>query len=133
MREFEVYGRISFFVSLDIKANTEEEAMAEAKEQLSDFYHLDVRGADHDPNKVVYDLDLVEYEDEEYEGLCVCIESREGYIEGKDYGYYRYLHDYYVNNPLGSTNRTKMSEEKFLYIFKNKAEIREERIDKILE
>ena len=131
MREFEVYGRISFAVSLDIKANTEEEAMAEAKEKLSDYYHLDVHGADHDPAKVDYDLDLVEYEDEEYEGLCVCIESREGYKEGDTYGYYRNLHDYYVDNPLGS-NRSRMSEDKFLYIFKNKAEIREERINKIL-
>jgi len=132
MREFEVYGRISFEVKLDIKAKTEEEALALAKEELSDYYHLDVHGADHDPAKVDYDLDLVEYEDEEYEGLCVCIESREGYKEGNDYEYYRHYHDYFVDNPLGS-NRTKMSEEKFLYIFKNKAEIREERINKILE
>ena len=132
MREFEVFGRISFAVSLDIRAKTEEEAIAKAKEQLADYYHLDVNGAKHDPDNVDYNLDLAEYEDEEYEGLCVCIESREGYKEGESYEYYRNLHDYYVDNALGS-NRTKMSEEKFLYIFKNKAEIREERINKILE
>ena len=134
MKEYSVNGTITFEVDLDIKANSEEEAIELAKEQLLDFYSLNCHGADHDPNEVKLDLDAIEYEDEEYEGLCVCIEPYKDYIVGEKYDYYRHFHDYYVDDPDEDIDkRNKMDEGKFLWIFKNVAELREDRINSIIE
>ncbi|MBO6184222.1 MAG: hypothetical protein J6O88_05930 [Chryseobacterium sp.] len=60
--EFNIHGKISFRVDFDIEAETEEEALKKAKEQLQDYYHLNVTGADHEKESVVIDIDSSEYE-----------------------------------------------------------------------
>lgn len=61
--EYNINGTISFDISIDIEASSEEEALKKAKEQLKDYYHLDVIGANHFPEKVEMDLYAEEYED----------------------------------------------------------------------
>ena len=58
--EFQVYGKITIDVTIDIDADSEEEALAKATEELKDYYHLNVVNAYHDDVKI--DLDATEYE-----------------------------------------------------------------------
>jgi hypothetical protein len=53
MKAFNVWGRISFTINLNIEAENEEDAIIEAKERLTDFYHLDSHGSPHNPNETV--------------------------------------------------------------------------------
>jgi len=63
-KEFQVYGKITIDVELDIEANSEEEALQKAAESLKDDYNLNIVGYNHDPKTdVKLDLDAVEYED----------------------------------------------------------------------
>jgi hypothetical protein len=64
---YEVEGKISFTVSIDVEADSEEQAIALARADLEDYYHLDVLGAYHNSDKVNFDLDAYEYEEEEEE------------------------------------------------------------------
>jgi hypothetical protein len=62
--EFQVYGKITVNVELDIEAATEEEAIQKATESLKDDYNLNIIGYNHDPKTdVELDLTAVEYED----------------------------------------------------------------------
>ncbi len=61
--EYNIQGKVSFEVDFDIEASTEEEALELAKEQLNDYYHLNVNGADHYIDSVKFNLDAGEYED----------------------------------------------------------------------
>lgn len=61
--EYNIYGNISFRVDFDIEAATEEEALKKAKEQLEDYYHLNVLGADHDRESVNLDINAIELEE----------------------------------------------------------------------
>ena len=62
MKDYTVYGKITFDVETIITAESEEAAIAKANENLKDYYHLDVVGADHNPDEVVIELDVIEYE-----------------------------------------------------------------------
>lgn len=61
--EFNIQGEIKFRVDFDIEANSEEEALELAKEQLKDYYHLNVINAYHNMDSIKFDLDAGEYED----------------------------------------------------------------------
>ncbi len=61
--EFSIQGKISFEVEFDIEANSEEEAIKLAIEELKDYYHLNVINAQHDINSIRFDLNACEYED----------------------------------------------------------------------
>jgi hypothetical protein len=62
--EFQVYGKITINVELDIEAATEEEAVQKATESLKNDYNLDVIGYNHNPDTdVELDLTAIEYED----------------------------------------------------------------------
>jgi len=61
--EFNIQGKVSFNVNFDIEADSEEEALELAKEQLKDYYHLNVVNAEHNIDSVKFDLDAGEYED----------------------------------------------------------------------
>ena len=63
--EYNVEGKISFAVNLDIEAENEEKALEIAKAQLKDYYHLDVRGADHILASVKIELDAFTYDDDD--------------------------------------------------------------------
>lgn len=63
-KEYNVEGTIKFDISIDVMAESEEEAMKLAKEELEDYYHLDVEGANHDPNRVKWELYPAEYDEE---------------------------------------------------------------------
>jgi predicted small metal-binding protein len=65
-KEFQVYGRITIDVELDVIASSEEEAIKQAIQSIKDGHHLDVIGADIQGSQVDYtDLSAIEYEDEE--------------------------------------------------------------------
>ena len=64
-REFNVCGTVKFDYDIDIIAETEEEAETLAKEQILDFYHLDVDGAHHRLGDVQFDASAGEYQDED--------------------------------------------------------------------
>ena len=64
-KEFQVYGTITIHVELDINANSEEEAIEKAKEQLKDDYNLDVHGYSHTPGDEEIELTAIEYSEEE--------------------------------------------------------------------
>lgn len=62
--EFQVYGKITINVELDIEAATEEEAIQKATESLKNDYNLDTIGYNHNPDTdVELDLNAIEYED----------------------------------------------------------------------
>lgn len=61
--DFCVSGKVTFDIEFDIKANSEEEAIEQAKKAIIDYYHLNVNGAMHDPDYVKVDIDATEYED----------------------------------------------------------------------
>lgn len=61
--EYNIQGKITFNVDLDIEANSEEESLELAKEQLKDYYHLNVINAKHDVNSIKFNLYTGEYED----------------------------------------------------------------------
>lgn len=63
--EFSIVGTISFDVDFDIEASSEEEAIKIAKEQLMDYYRLNVSNAEHDMESVEINIDAIEYEDED--------------------------------------------------------------------
>lgn len=65
-KDFQVYGTITIQVELDITAESEEDAVAQAIEALRDDYNLDVIGYSHIPEDVELDLTAIEY-DELYE------------------------------------------------------------------
>jgi len=54
-KDFEVSGKIVIHVSLDVEAQTEEEAIKSAIEDFKGAYNLNVHGYHHDPKKVEYD------------------------------------------------------------------------------
>ena len=60
--EYNIQGKITFNIDLDIEANSEEESLELAKEQLKDYYHLNVINAKHDVNSIKFDLDSYEFE-----------------------------------------------------------------------
>lgn len=62
--EFNIHGNITFSVDFDIEAGSEEEALEKAKEQLIDYYHLNVNGAKHRNNSVVIDINAIECKEE---------------------------------------------------------------------
>jgi Zn/Cd-binding protein ZinT len=61
--EFNIYGKITFEVDFDIKAENEQEAIKKSLEKLKDYYRLNVKGTDHNIDTVEIDIDAVEYED----------------------------------------------------------------------
>ena len=61
--DYSVEGNITFYAQVDITADTEEEAYALGKEIFDDFYHMRTTGAHHNPEKVKYDIEAIEYED----------------------------------------------------------------------
>lgn len=62
--EFQVYGKITINVELDIETATEEEAIQKATKSLKDDYNLNVIGYNHNPETDVdMDLEVIEYED----------------------------------------------------------------------
>jgi hypothetical protein len=61
--EFNIYGKITFDVDFDIKAENQEEAIKKAVDQLKDYYRLDVKGAEHIIESVDIDIYASEYED----------------------------------------------------------------------
>jgi hypothetical protein len=63
-KEFQVYGTITIQVELDITADSEEDAVAQAIEAMKDDYNLDVIGYSHNPEDVEIDLTAIEYDDE---------------------------------------------------------------------
>jgi hypothetical protein len=63
-KEFQVYGTITIQVELDINANSEEDAIEQAKEILKDDYNLNVIGYHHVPeDDVEIELTGIEYND----------------------------------------------------------------------
>lgn len=60
-KEFQVYGTITIQVELDITAESEEDAVAQAIEAMKDDYNLDVIGYSHNPEDVELDLTAIEY------------------------------------------------------------------------
>jgi hypothetical protein len=67
-KDFEVTGKIVIHVSLDVKGQTEEEALKAAIEDLKAAYNLDVHGYHHEPSKVDYDNLIsseIEWEEEQ--------------------------------------------------------------------
>jgi|LakMenE18May11ns_1017448.scaffolds.fasta_scaffold8911469_1 hypothetical protein len=63
-KEFQVYGTITIQVELDINANSEEDAIEQAKEILKDDYNLNVIGYHHVPeDDVEIELTAIEYND----------------------------------------------------------------------
>ena len=66
-KDFEVSGKIVIRVCLDVKAQTEEEAIKLAIEDFKSSYNLDVYGYPHDPRAVEYDgliASEIEFEDD---------------------------------------------------------------------
>ena len=64
-KEYRVYGTITIQVELDINANSEEEAIKQAKEILKDDYNLNVIGYHHIPDEdIELDLTAIEYDEE---------------------------------------------------------------------
>ena len=47
MSEFNITGKISFYVDFDITAESEKEALENAIDRLKDYYRLDVSNAMH--------------------------------------------------------------------------------------
>lgn len=66
MAIYYVDGKITFDVELEIEANSEAEALKKAEERVKDFYHLNVHGADHDPNLVKLKFDATHEDDIEW-------------------------------------------------------------------
>jgi len=63
-KEFQVYGTITIQVELDINANSEEDAIEQAKEILKDDYNLNVIGYHHIPDEAAeIELTAIEYND----------------------------------------------------------------------
>lgn len=63
-KEFQVYGTITIQVELDITAESEEDAVAQATEAMKDDYNLDVIGYSHNLEDVEIDLTAIEYDEE---------------------------------------------------------------------
>lgn len=65
MVEYNIYGKVTFDVDFDIEADTKEQAIEKAKEQLRDYYHLNltVVNADHKKDSVKIEINAGEYED----------------------------------------------------------------------
>jgi hypothetical protein len=63
-KEFQVYGTITIQVELDITAESEEDAVAQAIEAMKDDYNLDVIGYSHNPEDVEIDLTAIEYDED---------------------------------------------------------------------
>lgn len=63
--EYNIEGKVSFAVNLDIDADSEEKAIEIAKSQLKDYYHLDVHGADHILASIKIELDVFTYDDDD--------------------------------------------------------------------
>ena len=62
MTKFQVSGKVSFYIEIDITTKSEENAIKKAIELIKDMYNLDAHGGYHNPEKVHYsELDAVEY------------------------------------------------------------------------
>lgn len=58
--DYEIEGTFKVSVKLDVHADNEEAAKELAKNQLKDYYRLDVHGAHHIPDEVELDLEVFE-------------------------------------------------------------------------
>ena len=65
--EYNIEGKISFAVNLDIEAENEEKALEVAKGKLKDYYHLNVVNAHHILGSIRIDLDAFTYDDDDEE------------------------------------------------------------------
>ena len=62
--EFEVEAKITFTAKIIVKANSAVEAKQIAEEDLLSYYHLDVNGANHNPDDVEIDMYAYNMEEE---------------------------------------------------------------------
>jgi hypothetical protein len=60
--EFYIYGNISFNVEFNVEAENEEQALKIAKDELIDYYHLDVVNAVHSTESVQVNVNADKYE-----------------------------------------------------------------------
>ena len=65
MKSFNVSGTITLDIDFDIEAESESEAALKATERITDYYRLDVQGADHCIEKTAINLDVIEIEYED--------------------------------------------------------------------
>ena len=61
-KEFQIYGRVSFLVEMDVIGNNQEDALKKAIDIIKDMYSLDCYGGYHFVETVDYSkLDVTEY------------------------------------------------------------------------
>jgi len=66
LKTYRVTGYVTITVELDVDARSVDEAIENAKEELQESYGLDQSDLFHDINNgLEFDLDTLEYEDEE--------------------------------------------------------------------
>lgn len=64
-KEFEVTGKITIHVSLDVEAETEDEAVHKAQEQFEDYFHLNTSNHMNEGVDINLDAIEIEYEDDD--------------------------------------------------------------------
>lgn len=56
MPKYYIYGEVSFDVEKEIEAETKEEAIEKLKEEVKDFYSLNVSNHIHNPVSITFDM-----------------------------------------------------------------------------